>query len=124
MLYPYFKEQALEVHHKYLCFAGHKKPKELREAMPGAEQLNEWMKLDEEQFRRVEQQHVRKMNQRKAALDKAVQRIRYMEQQLLPLERVTRVEQIDKTQTERRGAYTDGKSTGKTTEESANGKRG
>ncbi|MGR6130258.1 class I SAM-dependent methyltransferase [Paenibacillus sp. SER-28] len=122
VLYPYFDAQALEVHHKYLCFAGRKKSKELREAKPGVEHLNEWMKLDEEQFRLVEQQHVRKMNQRKAALDKAVQRIRHMEEQLLPLHRYARVEQLDKTQAERRGAYTDGESTGKTTAESAKGK--
>lgn len=80
------------------------------------------MKLDEEQFRLVEQQHVRKMNQRKAALDKAVQRIRYMEEQLLPMERYARVEQLDKTQAERRVAYTAGESTGKTRGESAKGK--
>ncbi|MGM1021782.1 MAG: hypothetical protein ACQEXV_14785 [Bacillota bacterium] len=55
VLYPYFDEQALEVHHKYLCFAGRKKSKELREAKPGAEHLARWMALDEEQFRLVEQ---------------------------------------------------------------------
>ncbi len=122
VLYPYFDEQALEVHHKYLCFAGRKKSKELREVKPEVAHLNEWMKLDEEQFRLVEQQHVRKMNQRKAALDKAVQRIRHMEEQLLPMERYVRAEQLVKTQAERRGAYTDGESTGKTKADSAKGK--
>jgi 2-polyprenyl-6-hydroxyphenyl methylase/3-demethylubiquinone-9 3-methyltransferase len=55
VLYPYFDEKALEVHHKYLCFAGRKKLKDLREVKSGAENLARWMGLDEEQFRLVEQ---------------------------------------------------------------------
>ncbi|MDQ0495475.1 class I SAM-dependent methyltransferase [Paenibacillus brasilensis] len=98
VLYPYFDEKALEVHHKYLCFAGRKKSKEMREVQPGTEHLARWMKLDEEQFRLVEQQHARKMNQRKAALDKAVQRTRQMEEHFFSLEGHARVEQIGKVQ--------------------------
>lgn len=77
---PYFEEDSLEVHHKYLCFVGRKKLKSSDSGKPNASRLRKWMALDEEQFLRIEENHTRKMNQRKAALDRAVQRIRQMEQ--------------------------------------------
>jgi 2-polyprenyl-6-hydroxyphenyl methylase/3-demethylubiquinone-9 3-methyltransferase len=62
------------------------------------------------------------MNQRKAALDKAVQRIRHMEEQASWLERATRADRAGKEQDGGRGAYTDGDSSGNLTGNSAKGK--
>lgn len=79
----YFSEDRLEVHHKYLCFAGHKKNLTSRLSKVNKAHVKKWMELEEAHFLRIEQDHYREMNQRKAALDRAVQRIKELERSQL-----------------------------------------
>ncbi|WP_310550712.1 class I SAM-dependent methyltransferase [Paenibacillus glufosinatiresistens] len=80
LLYPEFRECALEVRHKYLCYAGAKRGRPASPPAPGADRLRRWMELDEAEFLRIEQEQQRRMNQRKAALDRAAARLKQLEE--------------------------------------------
>ena len=75
-LMPYFEVLKLEVHHKYLCCVARKRRNTQLHMSPTLDQLMEWMKLDHVHFADVEQQHLRVMNQRKKALDNAVEQVK------------------------------------------------
>ncbi|OPG93944.1 SAM-dependent methyltransferase [Chryseobacterium mucoviscidosis] len=80
-LLPYFEVLKLEVHHKYLCCVARKRRKTQLYMSPTLNQLTEWMELDHVHFAEVEKNHLRLMNQRKKALDNAVEQIKRLRRQ-------------------------------------------
>lgn len=80
-LLPYFEVLKLEVHHKYLCCVARKRRKTQLYMSPTLNQLTEWMELDHVQFAAVEKNHLRLMNQRKKALDNAVEQVKRLRRQ-------------------------------------------
>lgn len=80
LLDPWFAEVKLEIHRKYLCFAGRKRTGWPKRG-PDAGQLRRWMELDYEQFPRIEEAYRNKLDERKAVLDRAVQRVRQLEEE-------------------------------------------
>jgi 2-polyprenyl-6-hydroxyphenyl methylase/3-demethylubiquinone-9 3-methyltransferase len=80
-LLPYFEVLKLEVHHKYLCCVARKRRKTQLYMSPTLNQLTEWMELDHVHFAEVEKNHLRFMNQRKKALDNAVEQVKRLRRQ-------------------------------------------
>lgn len=80
-LLPYFEVLKLEVHHKYLCCVARKRRKTQLYMSPTQNQLKEWMELDHVHFAEVEKNHLRLMNQRKKALDNAVEQVKRLRRQ-------------------------------------------
>ncbi|OAX50342.1 class I SAM-dependent methyltransferase [Paenibacillus sp. AD87] len=80
-LMPYFEVLKLEIHHKYLCCVARRRRETQLHVSPTTSQLTEWMKLDHVHFAAVEQNHLRLMNQRKKALDNAVEQVKRLRRQ-------------------------------------------
>jgi cyclopropane fatty-acyl-phospholipid synthase-like methyltransferase len=70
-LQPYFEEIKLEVHHKYICYAGRKRDqmKSYKKIQYTPNQLQRWMQLDEENFNLIERKTDKMLRERKEHLD-------------------------------------------------------
>lgn len=79
-LMPYFDVYKIEIHHKYLCCAARRRRETEMNVQPTASQLAAWMSMDHAEFAAIEQRHQQQMNQRKKALDSAVEQLRKLKQ--------------------------------------------
>ncbi|MGG6314416.1 class I SAM-dependent methyltransferase [Paenibacillus macerans] len=75
---PWFEVTRMELQHKYLCCVAVKRPKVQPNAIPDVWKLMRWMSLDSNQFAMLEQKHLQAMNQRKKALDQALEQLRIL----------------------------------------------
>ncbi|WP_175480677.1 hypothetical protein [Paenibacillus sp. OK003] len=64
-----------------LCCVARRRRETQLHVSPTTSQLTEWMKLDHIHFAAVEQNHLREMNQRKKALDNAVEQVKRLRRQ-------------------------------------------
>lgn len=80
-LLPYFEVLKLEVHHKYLCCAARRRWEVNPYISPAPSEMKTWMELDYSHFAEIERSHLRLMNQRKKALDNAVEQVKRLRKQ-------------------------------------------